>query len=60
MSSRSRIASACRSGRGGRGIVVVAVFGTGIERFIYRPLAVRAGDTALLAIFVASSASRSR
>ena len=36
------------------GIVVVAIGGTGIERFIYRPLAVRAGDTALLAIFVAS------
>ena len=32
----------------------MAVVGTGIERFIYRPLAVSAGATALLAIFVAS------
>jgi len=36
------------------GVVLVAFVGTGIERFIYRPLANRAGATALLAIFVAS------
>jgi branched-chain amino acid transport system permease protein len=36
------------------GIIVVAFVGTGIERFVYRPLADRAGATALLAIFVAS------
>jgi branched-subunit amino acid ABC-type transport system permease component len=36
------------------GIVLVAVGGTSIERFVYRPLATRAGETALLAIFVAS------
>jgi branched-subunit amino acid ABC-type transport system permease component len=36
------------------GIVVVGFVGVGIERFIYRPLAVRARETALLAIFVAS------
>jgi branched-subunit amino acid ABC-type transport system permease component len=35
-------------------IIVVAVFATGVERFVYRPLATRAGATALLAIFVAS------
>jgi len=36
------------------GVVLVAFVGVGIERFIYRPLATRAGATALLAIFVAS------
>jgi branched-subunit amino acid ABC-type transport system permease component len=36
------------------GVVLVAFVGTGIERFVYRPLADRAGATALLAIFVAS------
>ena len=36
------------------GVVLVAFVGVGIERFIYRPLASRAGATALLAIFVAS------
>jgi branched-chain amino acid transport system permease protein len=36
------------------GIVVTAIGGVGIERFVYRPLAIRAGETALLAIFVAS------
>jgi branched-chain amino acid transport system permease protein len=36
------------------GVVLVAFAGTGIERFVYRPLADRAGATALLAIFVAS------
>ena len=36
------------------GIVAVGFVGVGIERFIYRPLAVRARETALLAIFVAS------
>jgi branched-chain amino acid transport system permease protein len=36
------------------GVIAVAFVGTGIERFVYRPLADRAGATALLAIFVAS------
>jgi branched-subunit amino acid ABC-type transport system permease component len=36
------------------GIGLVTAFGVGIERFIYRPLAARAGANALLAVFVAS------
>jgi len=36
------------------GIGLVTAFGIGIERFIYRPLAARAGANALLAVFVAS------
>jgi branched-chain amino acid transport system permease protein len=36
------------------GILVAATSGPLIERFIYRPLAERAGATALLAVFVAS------
>jgi len=36
------------------GILVVALAGVGIERVIYRPLAVRASEAALLVIFVAS------
>jgi branched-chain amino acid transport system permease protein len=36
------------------GLVVVTAFGIVIERYVYQPLAVRAGATALLAIFVAA------
>ena len=36
------------------GVLVAAVVGILIERFIYRPLAQRAGATALLAVFVAA------
>ncbi|HEX9260104.1 MAG TPA: branched-chain amino acid ABC transporter permease [Acidimicrobiales bacterium] len=36
------------------GILVVSASGPAIERFVYRPLAARAGATALLAVFVAS------
>jgi branched-subunit amino acid ABC-type transport system permease component len=36
------------------GILLAAVVGALMERFVYRPLAVRAGATALLAIFVAA------
>jgi branched-chain amino acid transport system permease protein len=36
------------------GVLVSALVGVAIERLVYRPLAVRAGATALLAIFVAS------
>ncbi len=36
------------------GILVAAAAGVAIERFVYRPLARRAGATALLAVFVAS------
>ena len=36
------------------GILCAALVGTGIERFVYRPIATRAGATALLAIFVAA------
>ncbi len=36
------------------GILLVTIFGVALERFIYRPLAARAGANALLAIFVAS------
>jgi branched-subunit amino acid ABC-type transport system permease component len=36
------------------GIVLVTMFGVAVERFIYRPLAARAGANALLAVFVAS------
>ena len=36
------------------GVLVSAVAGVGIERFVYRPIARRAGATALLAIFVAA------
>jgi branched-subunit amino acid ABC-type transport system permease component len=36
------------------GILLVTLFGVAVERFIYRPLAARAGANALLACFVAS------
>ncbi|CAB4725416.1 MAG: hypothetical protein F2934_06600 [Actinobacteria bacterium] len=36
------------------GILASSVVGVGIERFIYRPIAKRAGATALLAIFIAA------
>jgi branched-subunit amino acid ABC-type transport system permease component len=36
------------------GILLVTIFGVAVERFIYRPLAARAGANALLAVFVAS------
>lgn len=36
------------------GILATAFVGVGIERFVYRPIAKRAGATALLAIFVAA------
>ena len=36
------------------GIIVATVVGIAIERFVYRPLAKRAGATALLAVFVAA------
>jgi len=36
------------------GILVATAVGVGIERFIYRPIASRAGATSLLAVFVAS------
>ena len=36
------------------GLALVTALGVGIERFVYQPLSVRAGATALLAIFVAA------
>ncbi len=36
------------------GILIPAAMGVGIEAFVYRPLAAKAGSNALLAIFVAS------
>jgi len=36
------------------GVLAATALGVGMEQYIYRPLAVRAGATALLAIFVAS------
>ena len=36
------------------GLGLVTVLGVGIERYVYQPLAMRAGATALLAIFVAA------
>jgi len=36
------------------GIVITVVMGVGIEAFVYRPLAARAGSNALLAVFVAA------
>ncbi|MEP1124754.1 MAG: branched-chain amino acid ABC transporter permease [Ilumatobacter sp.] len=36
------------------GVLITVVMGVGIEAFIYRPLAARAGNNSLLAIFVAS------
>ena len=36
------------------GLVLITTLGVGIERYVYQPLAVRAGATALLAVFVAA------
>jgi branched-subunit amino acid ABC-type transport system permease component len=36
------------------GVLLTALLGGGIERFVYRPLAQKAGATALLAVFVAA------
>lgn len=36
------------------GVLITVVMGVGIEAFVYRPLAARAGSNALLAVFVAA------
>ena len=36
------------------GLAIATALGVGIERYVYQPLAVRAGATALLAVFVAA------